>query len=89
MANTASARKRIRQIARITLRNHARKSRMRTFVKKVEAAIAGGDKAAATAALRAAQPEMQRAAGKGVIHRNTVARKLSRLSGRIKSLATT
>jgi small subunit ribosomal protein S20 len=60
---------------------------MRTFVKKVEAAIAGGDKAAAAEALRFAQPEMQRAAGKGVIHGNTVARKLSRLSARIKALS--
>jgi small subunit ribosomal protein S20 len=89
MANTASARKRIRQTRRRTERNQARKSRMRTFVKKVEAAIAGGDKAAATEALRAAQPEMQRAAGKGVTHRNTVARKLSRLSARIKGLVAT
>lgn len=87
MANTASARKRIRQTERRTARNAARKSRMRTFVKKVEAAIAGGDKALAAEALRAAQPEMQRAAGKGVIHSNTVARKLSRLSARIKALA--
>jgi small subunit ribosomal protein S20 len=86
MANTASARKRIRQIAVRTARNHARKSRMRTFVKKVETAIASGDKAAAAEALRAAQPEMQRAAGKGVIHLNTVSRKLSRLSARIKTL---
>jgi small subunit ribosomal protein S20 len=86
MANTASARKRIRQIERRTERNHARKSRMRTFVKKVETAIATGDKAAAAAALQAAQPEMQRAAGKGVVHKNTVARKLSRLSTRIKAL---
>jgi small subunit ribosomal protein S20 len=59
---------------------------MRTFVKKVEAAIAGGDKQAAATALRAAQPEMQRAAGKGVVHRNAVARKVSRLSARIKAL---
>lgn len=87
MANTASARKRIRQTRKRTLQNHAQKSRMRTFVKKVEAAIAGGDRADAVAALRAAQPEMQRAAGKGVVHRNTVARKLSRLSSRIKTLA--
>lgn len=86
MANTASARKRIRQTAKRTARNQARKSRMRTFVKKVEAAIAGGDKDAATAALRAAQPEMQRAAGKGVVHLNTVSRKLSRLSARINKL---
>ena len=87
MANTASARKRIRQTATRTARNQARVSRMRTFVKKVEQAIAGGDQAVARAALVAAQPEMQRAAGKGVIHKNTVSRKLSRLSARIKSLA--
>lgn len=60
---------------------------MRTFVKKVEAAIAGGEKEAAVAALRAAQPEMQRAATKGVVHRNAVARKLSRLSASIKKLS--
>ena len=87
MANIASAQKRIRQTEKRTARNAARKSRMRTFVKKVEAAIASGDKSAATAALRVAQPEMQRAAGKGIIHDNTVARKLSRLSARIKALA--
>lgn len=86
MANTASAKKRIRQTARATTRNRARKARMRTFVKKVEEAIAGGDRAAAQAALRAAQPEMQRAAGKGVVHLNRVARKLSRLSARIGAL---
>jgi small subunit ribosomal protein S20 len=86
MANTASARKRIRQTKVRTERNHARKSRMRTFVKKVELAIAGGDKAIAAEALRLAQPEMQRAAAKGVIHSNTVSRKLSRLSARVKSL---
>ena len=88
MANTASARKRHRQTERRTERNQARKSRMRTFVKKVETAIASGDKKAADEALRAAQPEMQRAASKGVTHSNTVARKLSRLSARIKALAT-
>jgi small subunit ribosomal protein S20 len=88
MANTASARKRIRQTLKRTERNHARKSRMRTFVKKVEAAIAGGKKDDAVAALRVAQPEMQRAVGKGVVHKNAVARKLSRLSRRIKALAT-
>ena len=87
MANTASARKRIRQIAVRTERNAARKSRMRTFIKKVETAIASGDKAAATEALRAAQPEVQRAATKGVVHANTVARKISRLSARIKAIA--
>ena len=86
MANTASARKRIRQTVTRTARNQARKSRMRTFVKRVESAIASGDKAAASVALQNAQPEMQRASGKGVIHANTVARKMSRLSARIKSL---
>ena len=86
MANTASARKRNRQTKRRTERNQARKSRMRTFVKKVEMAIASGNKDVAGEALRAAQPEMQRAASKGVAHRNTVARKLSRLSARIKAL---
>jgi len=86
MANTASARKRVRQTLKRTERNRARKSRMRTFVKKVEAAIAGGDKAMAAEALRVAQPEMQRTATKGVVHRNTVSRKLSRLSARIKAM---
>jgi small subunit ribosomal protein S20 len=88
MANTASARKRIRQTTKRTERNRARKSRMRTFVKKVESAISGGDKATAAEALRAAQPEMQRAATKGVVHLNTVSRKLSRLSARIKAMQT-
>ncbi|MGC8477664.1 MAG: 30S ribosomal protein S20 [Acetobacteraceae bacterium] len=87
MANTASARKRIRQTARRTARNRARLSRMRSFIKKVEAAIAGGSADAAQAALREAQPEMQRAAGKGVIHRNTVARKLSRLAAQVGKIA--
>jgi len=86
MANTASARKRIRQTVRRTARNQARRSRMRTFIKKVEVAITGSDKAVAAAALRAAQPEMQRASGKGIIHRNTVSRRLSRLSARIKGM---
>jgi small subunit ribosomal protein S20 len=87
MANTASARKRIRQTIVRTERNAARKSRMRTFVKKVETAITRGEKEVAVAALREAQPEMQRASGKGIVHANTVARKLSRLSARIKALA--
>ena len=87
MANTASARKRIRQTAKRAARNQARVSRMRTFVKRVEQAIAGGVEAAARAAFVAAQPEMQRAAGKGVVHKNTVSRKLSRMSARIKSRA--
>ncbi|GBQ26742.1 30S ribosomal protein S20 [Gluconacetobacter azotocaptans] len=87
MANTASARKRIRQNERRNARNTARVSRMRTFIKKVETAIATGNKQQAADALREAQPEMQRASGKGVIHANTVARKLSRLSARIKAIA--
>ena len=87
MANTDSARKRIRQTKTRTERSRARKSRVRTFVKAVETAIASGDKTAATAALRAAQPELQRAATKGVVHDNTVSRKISRLASRIKVLA--
>ncbi|HXZ02557.1 MAG TPA: 30S ribosomal protein S20 [Stellaceae bacterium] len=86
MATHVSAEKRIRQTARRTAVNRARLSRIRTFVKKVETAIAAGDKEAASAALKAAQPEMQRGAQKGVMHKNTVARKLSRLSARIKAL---
>lgn len=86
MANHKSAEKRIRQTERRTEVNRARVGRIRTFVKKVELAIASGDKAAAAEALKVAQPEIMRGATKGVLHRNTVARKLSRLSARIKSL---
>ena len=86
MANHKSAEKRIRQTERRTLVNRNRVSRIRTFVKKVEAAIESGDKAAAAEAFRAAQPEMHRGVTKGVLQKNTVARKLSRLSGRIKAL---
>jgi small subunit ribosomal protein S20 len=86
MANHKSAEKRIRQTERRTAVNRARVSRIRTFVKKVETAIASGDKDAALAAFREAQPEMQRGVGKGVLHKNTVARKLSRLTSRIKAL---
>ncbi|MFM7688655.1 MAG: 30S ribosomal protein S20, partial [Alphaproteobacteria bacterium] len=82
----ASARKRIRQTEKRTARNKARKSRVRSFLRKVEEAVKSGDKAAAQEAFRAAQPEMQRAATKGVVHANTVARKLSRLSARVKSV---
>ena len=89
MANTASARKRIRQTEKRTLRNRARRSRVRTFLRKVEVAISGGDQARAQDAFRAAQPELHRAATKGVLHRNMVARKLSRLSARIKALGCT
>jgi small subunit ribosomal protein S20 len=86
MANHKSAEKRIRQTERRTAVNRARVSRIRTFVKKVEVAIASGDKDAARAALLVAQPEMHRGVTKGVLHKNMVARKLSRLSSRIKSL---
>lgn len=86
MANHKSAEKRIRQTERRTEVNSARKSRIRTFVKKVELAIIGGDKSAAADAFKAAQPEMMRGVTKGVIHANTVSRKLSRLSARIKAL---
>lgn len=89
MANTASARKRIRQNEKRTVRNKARKSRVRTFVRKLEEAIAAGDKAAAQEAFRAAQPEMQRAVTKGTLHANTVARKVSRMSARVKALGAT
>jgi small subunit ribosomal protein S20 len=86
MANHRSAEKRIRQTERRTAVNRARVSRIRTFIKKVESAIASGDKETARAAFLAAQPEMHRGVSKGVIHQNTVARKLSRLSARIKAL---
>jgi small subunit ribosomal protein S20 len=87
MANHPSAEKRHRQTLRRTAVNRARVSRIRTFIKKVETAIASGDKEAARAAFAAAAPEMQRGVTKGVSHKNTVARKLSRLSASIKGLA--
>jgi small subunit ribosomal protein S20 len=87
MANHKSAEKRARQTERRTAVNRARTSRIKTFVKKVETAIASGDKSAAAEALRSAQPEIQRGVTKGVVHKNTAARKLSRLSARIKSLS--
>jgi small subunit ribosomal protein S20 len=86
MANTASAKKATRKIERRTEVNKARRSRVRTFLRKVEEAIASGDKAAAQAALQAAQPELMRAAGKGVVHANTASRKVSRLAHRVKGL---
>jgi len=87
MANTTSAKKATRKIARRTAINKARRSRVRGFIRKVEEAIATGDLAVATAALRAAQPEIQRAATKGVVHANTASRKVSRLAARVKALA--
>jgi small subunit ribosomal protein S20 len=86
MANIKSAAKQARKAVRHAATNRARMSRIRTFVKKVETAIESGDKAAAETALREAQPELHRGAGKGYIHRNTVGRKLSRLTKRIKAL---
>ncbi|HTN15525.1 MAG TPA: 30S ribosomal protein S20 [Sphingomonadaceae bacterium] len=86
MANTPQARKRIRRNANRAEINGARLGRIRTFVKKVEAAIAGGDKAVAAEALKSAQPEMARGVARGVLHKNTVARKMSRLSKRIAAL---
>lgn len=86
MANHKSAEKRIRQTATRTEVNRARVSRIRTFLKKVETAIAAGDKSVAAEAFKQAQPEMMRGVSKGVLHANTVSRKLSRLSGRIKAL---
>ena len=86
MANTPQARKRIRRNANRAEINGNRLSRIRTFVKKVEAAIAGGDKAADAEALHAAQPELARGVARGVLHKNTVARKMSRLSKRVASL---
>lgn len=86
MANSKAAEKRIRQTARQTAVNQARVSRIRTFVKRVETAIASGDKEAAQGAFRAAQPELMRGVSKDVLHKNTVSRKLSRLSKRIKSM---
>lgn len=87
MANTKSAKKMVRKIARRTAVNKARRSRVRTFVRMVEEAITSGDKAVATEALQKAQPEIMRAASKGVLHQNTSSRKISRLSARIKAMS--
>ena len=87
MANTAQSKKRARQNERRTEINKARRSRIRTFLRKVEEAIATGDQAAAQAALAAAEPEIMRAASKGVVHKNTASRKVSRLTLRVRKLA--
>ncbi len=86
MANTPQAEKRIRRNARRAAINQARVSRIRTYVKRVESALAAGDQAAAQAALRAAEPELMRAVARGVVHRNTASRKISRLSKRVAAL---
>ncbi|HTO33641.1 MAG TPA: 30S ribosomal protein S20 [Pararhizobium sp.] len=87
MANTTSAKKATRKIARRTEVNKSRRSRVRGFIRKVEEAIASGDQALAQAALKAAQPELMRAATKGVVHANTASRKVSRLASRVNALS--
>ena len=86
MANTKSAKKMVRKIATRTEVNKSRKSRVRTFVRKVEEAVASGDKAAAIKALKAAEPEIMRGVTKGVLHKNTASRKVSRLAARVKAV---
>ena len=86
MANTPQSKKRARQNTSRLAINKARRSRIRTYLRKVEEAIASGDKDAAMAALRAAQPELMRGVSKGVFHTNTASRKMSRLSSRVKAL---
>jgi small subunit ribosomal protein S20 len=87
MANTTSAKKATRKIARRTEINKSRKTRMRNTVRKVEEALTSGDQKAAAEALRLAQPELMSAAQKGVLHKNTASRKVSRLAARVKALS--
>jgi small subunit ribosomal protein S20 len=87
MANTPQAKKRARQNERRFAVNKARRSRIRTFLRKVEEAIETGDKEVAAAALKAAQPELMRGVTRGVYHKNTASRKMSRLSSRVKALS--
>jgi small subunit ribosomal protein S20 len=87
MANTSSAKKAVRKIARRTAINKSRRSEMRTHLRRVEEAIAGKDPKAAAAALHAAEPKVARAAQKGILHKNTASRKISRLTKRVKALA--
>ena len=86
MANTAQSKKRARQSEARYAVNKARRSRIRTFLRKVEEAIASGNAESAQAALKAAQPELARGVSKGVLHKNTVSRKMSRLSSRVKAV---
>jgi small subunit ribosomal protein S20 len=86
MANTVSAKKMTRKIAKRTAVNRSRRSRMRTFIKKVEEALATGNRDEALQALRAAEPELMRAAQKGIVHKNTASRKVSRLAHRVQAL---
>ena len=87
MANTPQSKKRARQSEARYAVNKARRSRIRTFLRKVEEAIASGDAVAAKAALQAAEPELMRGVSKGVVHKNTAARKVSRLTSRVKAVA--
>ena len=87
MANSPQSKKRARQNARRLEVNKARRSRIRTYLRRVEEAIASGDKDAAAAALKAAQPELMRGVTKGVYHKNTASRKMSRLAARVKAIA--
>lgn len=87
MANTPSAKKAARKIAARTEVNKARRSRVRTFIRKFDDAIAGGDKAAAEVAFKSVEPEMMRAVTRGVIHKNTASRKVSRLAKQLKGLS--
>ena len=87
MANSPQSKKRARQNERRFDVNKARRSRIRTYLRKVEEALAAGDKDAAAAALKAAQPELMRGVTKGVYHKNTASRKMSRLAHRVKTLA--
>ncbi len=88
MANSPQSKKRARQIERVTAVNKARRSRIRTYLRKVEEALASGNAAAAAEALKNAQPELMRGVTKGVVHKNTASRKISRLASRVKALAT-
>jgi small subunit ribosomal protein S20 len=87
VAHTLSAKKRVRQTEARTARNRARTSQIKTFIKKVEAAVAKGDAEAATLAFREAQPQIARGVTKGVLHKNTAARRISRLALQVKKLA--
>ena len=87
MANSPQSKKRARQEQRRTLVNKTRRTRIRTFIRKVEEAITGGDQTISVAALRAAQPEIMRGVSKGILHKNTASRKMSRLSSRVKALS--
>ena len=87
MANTPSAKKAVRKLARRTAVNRSRRSKMRTYIRKVEEAVAAGDSAAAVAALHAAEPIMMRAAQNGIVHKNAASRKVSRLTKRVQAMA--